>query len=214
MKLMDLNTDVLDIILSLISRDGALQLTRTCRAAYTFALPRVLYQVHLLPKATRPERDRIRQLRRLIAFCTFVLADAPHRAPCVKVLKFDGSIIPGIDSTVSDDHPEDHPTRLISDVLRLTTQLRELYLIEVGHMASMSSYFADALAALPKLDVLRLISPGDAVFDALPRMASSLKELTFRILDATTQDSGWKAYCQAMQSPKFTKRLKILPLNM
>ena len=62
-----LNSDVLNIILSLLSPSDADKLARTCRAAYRYAIPRILSDVTLGLGFHRKPKSQ------LASFCHFVL---------------------------------------------------------------------------------------------------------------------------------------------
>lgn len=202
MNLLSLNEDVLFIILSLMHPQDALRLAMTCRFAHCIAMSRHLSEVSL-----RTGYDRGNN--RLSTFCSFMLADVQHRIPYMRVLHL--KHFP--DWLDRRDHISADYMLSLTEVLQHATNLKEIHLQDIDDLLEKFPSFVDALAALPRLDVIHLVEPHRPAFQLLSRMTSCPHELRIKGSDRA-QLGDRQAFEAAVSSQIFSQSLRIVDLKL
>ncbi|KAF9816352.1 hypothetical protein IEO21_04105 [Rhodonia placenta] len=206
---MSLNEDVLIYIASFLTSYDAWQLAQTCRTAYLIAFPRSLAEIDFQSWGCQRGGWRRRSSRdrwgRIAKFCNFIMADADQRAPCIKVLHLRGQALKYYPT------PSDDVKSILTDVLRHTTCVRELYLVDMDPVLEAYPELADTVAALSSVECLHVTNAGSFVLHMLSRMTSSPKQLIYH-RDTILFLPRRRTCLEALRSSVLTSRIETLAL--
>ena len=146
-----LNSDVLNIILSLLSPSDADKLARTCRAAYRYAIPRILSDVTLGLGFHRKPKSQ------LASFCHFVLAGAPGRALLLRRLDLRRDAFPWVEVEIKAVPGNPRGSRaytidysvasLLAEVIQQADGLEEVHVAGADPLLASEPRLQDALAS-------------------------------------------------------------------
>ncbi|KAF9806118.1 hypothetical protein IEO21_08813 [Rhodonia placenta] len=157
--LLALCDDVLQLILPLLSQNDAIHLSLTCRTGYDIALPRILHTVRFntLNEMMPPPQCE----RRLLEFCTFVLADVVRRASLLRIMEISPSAYTFIGRT-GEFQVDGRPfMAALADILKHASNLLELSLYLPKIIVRDDSSLLESVAALPRLRSLEIDIPAD-----------------------------------------------------
>ncbi|KAI0944877.1 hypothetical protein AcW1_001703 [Taiwanofungus camphoratus] len=138
-----------------------------------------------------------------------MLADVQHRIPYMRVLHL--KHFP--DWLDRRDHISADYMLSLTEVLQHATNLKEIHLQDIDDLLEKFPSFVDALAALPRLDVIHLVEPHRPAFQLLSRMTSCPHELRIKGSDRA-QLGDRQAFEAAVSSQIFSQSLRIVDLKL
>ncbi|KAH9922656.1 uncharacterized protein B0H18DRAFT_1120828 [Fomitopsis serialis] len=195
MSLLSLNFDVLEAILSFVESRDALPLMTTCRALHVPAMRRHLFEITL-------RCDRLRESKKTMKFCKFILGDPQARARHLRALTLLLNHQRLLASPVSDH---------LAEVIRHATGLRRIVLDGAGdNFFDSAPALTDALADVESLKTIRLTFVGPRGIALLSRMKSQPRTVQCRVNIAYARQP-WQGPTQFLHN--FVRSLTVLELH-
>lgn len=148
--LFELNDDVFESIMPLLSQNDASQVAMTCHAGYQLAMPRILHKVKFTLTADSASILRFR------AFCAFMMDDVSRRSSLLRIMELQLDQYTPL-PTRGDYRIGRHPfPNALASILEHALNLRELVL-ESGHsLLENHLLVCRAISRLPSLRSLRI----------------------------------------------------------
>jgi len=160
-----LNDDILAFILPFVSPLDAMRLAKTCRVAYSYAMPRFLSEVIL------GADGRLKSgLEQVAIFCSFMLADTPRRTSLMKSLK----IMKLVDQ---DTRSLGRYLALLARVLHDAVHLERIAIEGAGPLFDGHPGIVRAVASLPRLQEISL-DGGARTLECVSELRSSPQRVT------------------------------------
>ncbi|GBE84667.1 hypothetical protein SCP_0606460 [Sparassis crispa] len=187
MSLLSLNDDVLAAIILFMPPSEVLPFSRTCRYAYSAAIPQYLSEV------------TIKSTLQLAGFCAFVLAEPFHRPICIH----------GLDLALQIFHEQDICASVcaLTDILRRAICLDSLSVRNLENLLLFGPSLRNVLAALPALRQISFRGIGEISLAVLSQMASRPRHV---ILDTFWNEAGYT--CEGALD-KFAQCLETLEIR-
>ncbi|OBZ77905.1 hypothetical protein A0H81_02134 [Grifola frondosa] len=168
---LSLNRDVLQSISEFCSPTDSLQLAKTCRDAYHFAMPRVLSEVSLgrADPAVSNGPEQVTQ------FCSYMLAEPHDRMRYLKVLEMhEGAFASALRVGGREGWKSDFSCApILAELLRQASNLRVIFIRDLELLLKSQPTIGDALAALPSLREISFYYIGCSTLEMLERFAST-----------------------------------------
>ncbi|KAH9918686.1 uncharacterized protein B0H18DRAFT_957844 [Fomitopsis serialis] len=162
-RLLDLNHDVLDTIVSFVAPADAMQLALTCRDAYDAAMPRFLSEVVLGGPSVMDGPEQI------TLFCRYMLADPHNRIRHLRVLEIkEGAFVSSEGEDRSGAWVADFScAAILADMLRKATNLRKITIRDLEPLLQHQPAVAEAMSHLSRLRDLSFYLVGKCTLEML-----------------------------------------------